>query len=369
MTLFSHRYANKIRTACGLILSALFLSGAVTVILVPQKTFANFGDAKTYVLLAPIPGTYDETSCSVDTMNTYNSNGPTTGNGAETTNCTTDFVTYLKGFFRLIISLSSIIAVLVITYEGFKLAVSTSEGARGEAKDRIQQALIGLGLVLGSYLILNTINPQLTKISFVVDKVADYTGTSAYLQDNLTQAVINERELAAFNARVAASRIANESFSAIATPLYARLAELGDCAASADDEECSIERLEIENKLQKAKDSTGLQAAINIIQTLGDTQFNNLVKPVPNTGDRLADIAQMRNYAKLQINVVKTEAQTRVAELMAKGRTEDAALVLAESNRVIADMNKKIEYRARCPYSDVVTASGGVGGASVTPCI
>ena len=76
----------------------------------------------------------------------------------------------------------------------------------------------------------------------------------------------------------------------------------------------------------------------------------------------------MRNLAKLQITAVKNETQKRVADLMAQGRSEDAALVLAQSNKTIADMNAKIEHRARCPYSDVITSSGGIGGASVTPC-
>lgn len=346
---------------------ALILLGGVST-LAPTVALAAFGDAANYVLLAPIPGTYDETGCAQGTADTYTNAGTSAGNGSGTVNCTTDFITYLKGFFRLVISLSSIIAVIVITFEGFKLVISTSEGARGTAKERIQQALIGLGLVLGSYLILNTINPQLTKINFLVDKVADYSGTSAYLQDTLSQAVTDEREQAAFAARAEASRLANEAFSAIVTPLQQQIDDLGDCETKVDPEPCHMEKATLEKKIQDAQTSTDKQAAINIIQTLGDTQFNNLVKPVPNTGDRLADIAQMRNLAKLQITAVKNETQTRVADLLAKGRTADAAAVQAESDKVIAAMNEKIAHRARCPYSDVITSSAGIGGAASSPC-
>ncbi|MEI6345642.1 MAG: pilin [bacterium] len=360
--------------------SCLFFIIAGAIFPATVSAVEGFGDAKNYILLAPIPGTYLEGDCARGTANTYTNAGASTGNNSKVTNCKTDFITYLKGAFRLVISLSSIIAVLVITFEGFKLAVSTSEGARATAKDRIQQALIGLGLVLGSYLILNTINPQLTKINFAVDKVADYAGSSAFLQNGLGQALVNEREQAAFAARSEASRIANESFSKIATPLLTELNQ----RLSTGEEECRNARAEIQQEcyvnnglrieelqkqIEEARNSTGMQSAINEIQRLGDTQFNQLVGPLLNTGDRLADVAQMRNNAKLQITAVKDETQVRVAVLRAQGRTEDAALVLAESNKVIAAMNEKIEHRVRCPYSDVVVASAGVGGASVRPCI
>lgn len=389
MNLFTTRQTQRTQNLHKVAQSALIAAIALSALglMLPIKASAAFADEKAYVLLAPIPGTYNEGSCAPGTMNSYNRSGATSGNGASTINCTTDFVTYLKGFFRLVISLSSIIAVLVITFEGFKLVVSVSEGARATAKSRIEQALIGLGLVLGSYLILNTINPQLTKISFVVDKVSDagLTGSSAFLQDGLSQALVNEREQAAFAARSEASRAANEAFSAIVTPLQAEL----DARLSNGEEECrnaeaevqqecyvnnGLRIEELQKQIQEARNSTDKQAAINIIQTLGDTQFNQLVKPIQKTDDRLADIAQMRNIAKLQITAVKNETQARVADLTAKGRTEDAAAVLVESNRVIADMNAKIEHRVRCPYSDfnVQTSSGGsVGGAAanITPCI
>ena len=369
---------NRIRNV--LVLASAFLLLASTV--APMSVFAAFAGEKDYVLLAPIPGTYNEGSCAAGTINTYNAGGAFSGKGAGTINCTTDFVTYLKGFFRLVISLSSIIAVLVITFEGFKLAISTSEGARETAKERIEQALIGLGLVLGSYLILNTINPQLTKINFYVDKISDagLTGSSAFLQDGLSQALVNEREQAAFAARSEASRVANEAFSAAVTPLRTELAALkAECEnePAETEAECLLGNAgriqELEDQIKVAEISTDKQAAINIIQTLGDTQFNQLVKPIEKTDDRLADIAQMRNLAKLQIATVKNETQARVADLIAKGRGEDAAAVLAESNKVIADMNAKIEHRVRCPYSDynVQAVSGGsVGGAApnITPC-
>lgn len=337
MTLFSHRYANKIRTACGLILSALFLSGAVTVILVPQESFAAFGDAKTYVLLAPIPGTYDETSCAVGTMNTYNSNGPTTGNGAETTNCTTDFVTYLKGFFRLIISLSSIIAVLVITYEGFKLAVSTSEGARGEAKDRIQQALIGLGLVLGSYLILNTINPQLTKISFVVDKVADYTGTSAYLQDELSAALVTE-QLRQEN------RAANEAFSAQATPILQQLEALGDCVEHPEPEECFSEQTRLENQLQQIRNSTDVIAYVNGFRNkINEEVRRRLVPPV--TREEITE-------ARRQLVLAWSTVMDRSSMLRQQGRDEEAESVLTQATKILQETTAEIDRRAARPNGD-----------------
>jgi|GEM_PF-2334663 len=344
-------------TLCHII--AILVGGVATI--VPTTVSAAFGDASDYILLAPIPGTYNDTSCSQGTTNTYTNAGVSAGNNSGTTNCRTDFVTYIKGFFRLVISLSSIIAVLVITFEGFKLVVSTSEGARETAKDRIQQALIGLGLVLGSYLILNTINPQLTKISFVVDKVRDYAGTSAYFEERLGSAQAAE-QLRLEN------REANANFSAQATPLMQQLEALGDCndPEQTDPEACFTEQSRLEGELTALRNSTDVLAYTNGFKGKIITEVQSRLTP-PATPDSIT-------AARRQLVAAWSTVLERTSMLQSQGRATEAEALLAAATEIHRQTTADIDHRQRCPNGDTIQTygvGGAMGGAgfTTTPCI
>lgn len=64
------------------------------------------------------------------------------------------------------ISVGAVLAFGAIVYGAVKYAIARGNPAdQSDAKDRITQALLGLLLLLGAYLILNTINPQLTTLN------------------------------------------------------------------------------------------------------------------------------------------------------------------------------------------------------------
>ena len=68
---------------------------------------------------------------------------------------------YVKGMFETIIGIAGILAVVMIVYCGIKLMTAGSAGGKNEAKECITNALFGVLLAVGSWLILNTINPLL----------------------------------------------------------------------------------------------------------------------------------------------------------------------------------------------------------------
>jgi hypothetical protein len=69
----------------------------------------------------------------------------------------------VKYFYEWGIALGGLAAFISLVIGGFQYLTSMGEPARlAEAKDRIRSAFFGLILLLGSWLILNTINPQLT---------------------------------------------------------------------------------------------------------------------------------------------------------------------------------------------------------------
>jgi len=90
-----------------------------------------------YVELAPLPGTTD--------------------NSTNVTN----LQTYLPGLFNFGIAIAGAMAFVVITFAGVKyLTVETIYG-KSDARELINNALWGLLLVIGAWVILNTINPQI----------------------------------------------------------------------------------------------------------------------------------------------------------------------------------------------------------------
>lgn len=75
------------------------------------------------------------------------------------------FADFLKYIYYFFLSIGGILTFVMLVWGGFKWLTSAGNpGGIGEAKDIIFSALIGLVLLLGSYLILSTINPSLVVI-------------------------------------------------------------------------------------------------------------------------------------------------------------------------------------------------------------
>lgn len=80
---------------------------------------------------------------------------------------TTDFLPdYIKYIFTFAIVISAIVAFGSFVYGGIRWLISAgSSSALSDAKDRMKAGAIGLVVILSSWVILNTINPQLVTIS------------------------------------------------------------------------------------------------------------------------------------------------------------------------------------------------------------
>lgn len=70
---------------------------------------------------------------------------------------------YLRGIFETTIGIGGVLAVIMIVICGIKLMATGSVSGKNEAKECITNAIFGVLLAIGSWLILNTINPILLK--------------------------------------------------------------------------------------------------------------------------------------------------------------------------------------------------------------
>jgi len=79
---------------------------------------------------------------------------------------TTSLVEYVQGLYRLSLGLVAIVALVMIVFGAveYTLLSGAAPNKKSDAKDRILSAIWGLLLLLGAYLILQTINPNLVNL-------------------------------------------------------------------------------------------------------------------------------------------------------------------------------------------------------------
>ncbi len=104
-------------------------------------------DPECYVLLEPLPG--------ITAVNTTQGLAP-----------------YIRLMFRLAIGIAGVIAVVVIIISGITTMTSEAPFTKSAAKGRILDALIGLLLLLGCVVILNTINPELLNVGLSLKPIS-----------------------------------------------------------------------------------------------------------------------------------------------------------------------------------------------------
>lgn len=99
-----------------------------------------------YTVLAPLPGT--------------------TISGGNTTN----LQTYLPGLFNFSIGLAAAMAFVVITIGGVTYMTSDAISGKSQGREWVTNALWGLLLVIGAYVILNTINPKILTFNLEIPR-------------------------------------------------------------------------------------------------------------------------------------------------------------------------------------------------------
>ena len=79
------------------------------------------------------------------------------------------FSKYINDMYKLLVGVAGVLAVLMIMWGGIEYMSTDAIGGKEEAKGRINNALLGLMLALGSFLILKTVNSSFLKTNLNVD--------------------------------------------------------------------------------------------------------------------------------------------------------------------------------------------------------
>ena len=97
--------------------------------------------------------------------------------GLQSVSGSNPFLQYIQKIIPILLGLAAVLAVVMITFYGIEYAISEAVGTKQQAIEGIQQAILGLMLALASWLILNTINPQLVNLQFNIPPLGGTTPT------------------------------------------------------------------------------------------------------------------------------------------------------------------------------------------------
>ena len=135
---------------------------------IPPVTATNTAPPNTkttYTLLQPLPG-LEGANQTIDTKANPDTNPCPLGN-------------YLNIMIKLFFGICGVLAVIMIVMGGIEYMTSDLISSKEAGKESIRNAVLGLLLALGSYLILNTINPDLLNICLNALPKAEMTMTEA----------------------------------------------------------------------------------------------------------------------------------------------------------------------------------------------
>lgn len=156
----------------------------VIILFIAFPNFVAYAQNDTYTLLAPIP-------CVG------------VGGGSCDQNATqTRMPDYIKGLVRLVIGISTVFAVLMIVIGGFQYMTSDALQGKQDGKNRIKNSFLGLLLIGASFIILNTINPNLLEINLNIESVqtaSQTVGTGELSGQDISGRPMTEQEIADSN--------------------------------------------------------------------------------------------------------------------------------------------------------------------------
>jgi hypothetical protein len=101
--------------------------------------------------------------------------------------CVTDLADYISIFYRYMVGAIGIVGVAMIMYGGIRWVASNGNSKEvDEAKQTITSAIIGVVLALGSYVLLNFLNPMITQLEDPLKGHAiDAVDTTVFCKDSI----------------------------------------------------------------------------------------------------------------------------------------------------------------------------------------
>ena len=190
----------------------------------------------------------------------------------------TNPVVIVKNLYGFAIGIGGVIAVVMIIYAGFEYMYKESITGKSDAKGRITNAFLGLAVILGSYILLRTINPAL--VNFDVN-LPSGSGRVAHLA--ISQSL---RDQAAAETQVALKK--SSELRAEVAALEKEAAELQEeLGATRDNSDENFARLtEVKKQIQLKKlEEIGLRTGADIATVTTSIDENTFLRENKGVGN------------------------------------------------------------------------------------
>lgn len=116
-------------------------------------------DPKGFTALAPIPGL--------------------TGPGVTDIVNSTSLANFFNNLYKYLVGLAAVLAVIMIIWGGFEISTKDSISKQSDGRKKIQDAILGLVLVLSPVLVFSIINPSILNLSLNLEPLKTTTGSIA----------------------------------------------------------------------------------------------------------------------------------------------------------------------------------------------
>lgn len=300
-----------------------------------------------YTELAPLPGT-----------------GNCTGSGS-TLQCTvttdsTNLGTYINGLYKLAVAGASVLAILMLIIGGFTYVQSDAISNKEEGKEKIKAALGGLLLVLASWVILYTVNPQLVSLKIITQPlehkgIEDFLNFGAFARANYDAATI-DNNINRYNASVDYINTVNDAAGSINEVLSA----LDNGLITAEEAQAIFEEMGVtepgispETAVTQAQNSsTELENRAAFLKATNDAKTRMTNAGI--TADRVVSGTLAGVWDASQANSlaagVKNDYNTAVQRINATNYPEDAKQSLINELKTLANTNsRKACYTVKYP--------------------
>ncbi len=167
--------------------------GSTTATNAPNENGCVSNGTDGYCAIAPIPSIGDSTgkidfdSCVI--------------NGVKDTTPGVGFGCYVNSFIKLIIGLVAVFTVVMLIISGLEVMLSDIASEKAAGKARALNAIFGLVIALGSFMLLNTINPHLVNLSVSIPEASLTYDDSMFQESEFSPAPTTQSSLAPSNLR------------------------------------------------------------------------------------------------------------------------------------------------------------------------
>ncbi len=272
----------------------------------------------TYTLLEPLPCIPNATPAADD---------PCTKAGEIQTQL--NFKYYVQYMFNLLIALAAVASVFMIVYGGFQYMSTDSWQGKSDGLSKVKNALLGLLLVLTSFIILRTIDPRLVAIptTLVPPLNIQYESVAAGLFEQIAQ------EAAHYNRQTNILAAQKSQLRGLVTGLEEELKTL-----ESDRGILSKEGVAATDPRVKTLDDKILQVKNDMIGQKGNLELKNAQANIT-----LAIHQQVNSPDEEGKATKPTLDSVRVGREAALKTYQDAILTLSKLEQDSATLNKKIQ--------------------------